>query len=210
MTQAFEFEKKYVYDVYDKIAQKFSLTRYKPWGKVRNFISSIDEKSLIGDIGCGNGKNMKLRPKQFMGCDMSSKFVEICQNQGLNVVNGNILNIPFKSETFDYAICIAVIHHLSSEERRLQAIEELSRIMKPKGQIMIQVWALEQDGTSNHKFTEQDTMVTWGNDKIERFYHVFKKGELEELINKNKKIKIIESFYECGNWGVIIEKLPYE
>ena len=39
---------------------------------------------------------------------------------------------------------IAVIHHFSSPERRLNAIKELFRIAKTGGKILIFVWALEQ------------------------------------------------------------------
>lgn len=50
-------------------------------------------------------------------------------------------------------ICIAVIHHLSTADRRLAAIKELIRIIKPGGRVLISVWALEQDfsNTGNRK-----------------------------------------------------------
>lgn len=44
----------------------------------------------------------------------------------------------------DYVISVAVIHHFSTEERRLEAINELVRITKPGGTILIYVWAFEQ------------------------------------------------------------------
>ena len=34
-----DIEKKYVYEVYDKIAPHFSSTRYKPWPKVEKFLN---------------------------------------------------------------------------------------------------------------------------------------------------------------------------
>ena len=37
-----------------------------------------------------------------------------------------------------------------------------------------------------------------------RYYYVYKKDELESLIPNN--IKIIKSFYEKGNYGIIIKK----
>ena len=44
----------------------------------------------------------------------------------------------------DFAICIAVIHHFSSHERRLEACNELLRIVIPGGKVLIFVWAFEQ------------------------------------------------------------------
>ena len=51
----------------------------------------------------------------------------------------------FRSLSFDGCICIAVIHHLSTEQRRLDAIKELVRITRVGGLILVYVWALEQD-----------------------------------------------------------------
>ena len=142
------------------------------------------------------------------GCDFSEELVKICQNDGLNVVNGDIQNIPFKENSFNYTLCIAVIHHLSTLEKRKKAVDEIIRVTKKGGKILLLVWAYEQPKDSKRIFIEQDNMVTWKNKKGtimgERYYYVFKQGELEKLINND--IKIIESFYECGNWGIILEK----
>ena len=44
-------EKKFVYEVYDKIAPHFSNTRYKPWPKVYKFLDSLDDGCIIADVG---------------------------------------------------------------------------------------------------------------------------------------------------------------
>ena len=198
-----------VKNVYNKIAKEFSNTRYRPWTCVEKFLNSVEVGSIIGDIGCGNGKNMKYRMDcENYGCDFSEELVKICQNDGLNVVNGDIQNIPFKENSFNYTLCIAVIHHLSTLEKRKKAVDEIIRVTKKGGKILLLVWAYEQPKDSKRIFIEQDNMVTWKNKKGtimgERYYYVFKQGELEKLINND--IKIIESFYECGNWGIILEK----
>ncbi len=40
---------------------------------------------------------------------------------------------------------VAVLHHLSTIERRQKAISELIRVTKPGGKIFIEVWAKEQN-----------------------------------------------------------------
>ena len=40
-----------------------------------------------------------------------------------------------------------------------------------------------------------------------RFYHVFENNELEGLFEEIKNAKIVQSFYEQGNWCVIFEKV---
>ncbi|KAM6099985.1 putative tRNA methyltransferase 9B isoform 3-T5 [Theristicus caerulescens] len=51
-----------------------------------------------------------------------------------------------------------VIHHFSTEERRMRAIKEMARILRVGGQIMIYVWAMEQ---KRRKFEKQDVFVPW-------------------------------------------------
>lgn len=67
------------------------------------------------------------------------------------------------------------------------------------------------------QFKQQDLLVPWqqkSKDKssdrgntFHRFYHVFYKGELEELCESVPTCKVIKSFYDQGNWAVILEKL---
>lgn len=64
----------------------------------------------------------------------------------------------FRSNSFDVCICIAVIHHLSTATRRLAAIKELARIIRPGGRILISVWALEQN-FKNEQNKSQATRV---------------------------------------------------
>ena len=162
---------------------------------------------MIGDIGCGNGKNMMYKKDcLYYGCDFSESLVNICLQKNLNVVCGDILNIPYKTDSFDYTICIAVIHHLSTVKKRKKAIEELERVTKQRGKILLLVWAFEQEKDSRRKFITQENFVDW-RDKQQnllgkRYYYVFQKNELESLIDEKK---IEKSFYEKGNWGIIIK-----
>ena len=205
-------EDKYVKNVYDKIAHNFSHTRYRPWTCVEEFLGNVPKNTIIGDIGCGNGKNMLYRKDcHNYGCDFSKELVKICNDQKLNVVEGDVLNIPYNPNNFDYTMCIAVLHHLSTECKRKLAINELIRITKPGGKILILVWALEQEQDSRRKFVEQENYVDWRNKSKrllgKRYYYVFKKNELENLILNKKSVKLIKRFYERGNHGIILEKI---
>ena len=203
-------EDKNVKDVYNHIAKEFDNTRYRPWSCVEQFLDDVPEQSVIGDIGCGNGKNMLYRSDCYnYGCDFSSELVKICLDKNLNVIEGDILNIPFEDNQFDYTICIAVLHHLSTEDKRKKAIDELKRVTKTEGKILILVWAYEQESNSRRKFTKQENFVDWkdkkGNLLGKRYYYVFKKNELETLVDNPKIIQ--KSFYEKSNWGIIINNL---
>ncbi|XP_019713091.1 probable tRNA methyltransferase 9-like protein [Hippocampus comes] len=55
-------------------------------------------------------------------------------------------------------VTFAVIHHLSTKERRIRAIREMARTLRAGGRVMIYVWAMEQ---KRRKFEKQDIFVPW-------------------------------------------------
>lgn len=227
-----EIEKKHVYEVYDKIAAHFSHTRYKPWPKVAEFLNSIPKGSLVADIGCGNGKYLEVNKSVLMfGTDRSLNLLGVGKTKSpeIQVFGADSLFLPIRSNFFDYAISIAVVHHFSNDLLRIKAIKEIVRIIKKGGKFLIYVWALEQQ---EKKFTQQDNFVPWhlqgkweNNIKIEslgpdiikdqksncmvyqRYYHVFKKGEIEQLINQIEDIEIEYSYYDHANWCCIVKKI---
>lgn len=210
-----EIEKQYVEDVYNKIYKHFDYTRYKPWGKIIEFINSLQSGTTILDAGCGNGRNMNLRDDcKFIGFDNSIGQINICIEKGLNVFQSSNLDIKLENNSIDNIISIAVIHHFATEERRLKAIEELIRVCKIGGKILIYVWAKEQERFKNNN--NQDQLISWNIKKefnnntteiYDRYYHLFINGELERLCYTFNNIKIIENGYNCGNYYVIIEKI---
>ena len=293
---AAEFERQHVHQVYDAIAGSFSETRQFPWPRIDRFLASLQPWSVLADVGCGNGKYLGTRQDILAyGCDISAGLLSICQKKGFLVAQGNALSPPFRRGTFDAAICIAVIPHLATHERRLRLCRELVGLLKPGGRAMATAWAFEQGAESKRVFEGADVFVPWvipkeriahaqaegresksqapkgnageaspsqsetGGDsqsqsqahprsespslsaqvenaaKFHRFYHVFRKGELDELFetvaSERKElresraklglklgeggvddypIEIIDSFYDKSNWGVIVQKLHEE
>lgn len=142
-------EKKYVHHVYDAIAPHFSATRFAKWPKVATFINSLSSGSLVLDAGCGNGKYLGLNPDCFfIGCDISAPLIKICADRGHEVLVADAVNLPYRTGFGDAAISIAVLHHLSTDSRRRKAIEELVRVVKKGGLVLITVWAVEQEDKS--------------------------------------------------------------
>ncbi|CAD8149645.1 unnamed protein product [Paramecium octaurelia] len=230
--KATEVEKKYVYEIYDKIAPHFSSTRYKPWPKIEQFLKSLEPGSLVADVGCGNGKYLGSNPDiEIVGTDRSENLLKICKEKSdaYQVFSADSLRLPLKSEMFDAVISIAVIHHFSNKILRQQAIKELLRICKSKGLVLIYVWAMEQEEKT---FNEQDVFVPWNlqfkyedekviNQEVQqqfkiddqkktvvykRYYHVFKQGEIEELLSEMPGFKIVNNYYDHANWVVVLQK----
>ncbi|KAL8617113.1 hypothetical protein ACOMHN_014283 [Nucella lapillus] len=151
--EAVALEKQHVYQVYEEIADHFSDTRHKPWPQIAQFLMEQEPGSILVDIGCGNGKYFGVNPHLCqIGSDRSLNLATIVQSRGFPVFVGDVLAIPLRSGSVDVGLCIAVIHHLSTKARRRHAIEELVRILRPGGCVLIYVWAQEQQ-KDNQKST---------------------------------------------------------
>ncbi|KAJ3880978.1 S-adenosyl-L-methionine-dependent methyltransferase [Lentinula edodes] len=213
------YEEKHVHSVYEQIAPHFSSTRYKPWPVIAAFLSNIPPGWVGLDSGTGNGKYLPLpaeNPSRVwtVGLDHSLNLLKIARNAGgvyREVVRGNILDQPWRKNSFDYAISIATIHHLATYERRKQAIQRLLQAVSPwHGRILIYVWAVEQDDLSKRQIpvvddphavgqSGKDVFVPWvlsssaDSEKLQaeqvfnRYYHMFAKGELEQLVSEAAK-----------------------
>lgn len=193
-----DIEKQYVYNVYNKICHEFNTTRVYPWPPVTAFMNSIPSFSTICDVGCGNGKNIYRNDLIYMCTDLSEQMCNITYSKQKNdAIQSNILALPFNSSVFDYVICIACVHHLSTFERRQRAVNECYRILKPGGKLLISVWS------SSKKYGSGDQYILWNNSE-KRYYHMFNRVTFEALFNKQW---IVEIHYSKHNFYAIISKL---
>lgn len=80
------------------------------------------------------------------------------------------LDLPHPLGRFDFAISIAVIHHFSSPERRVEAVRRILATLKhphgdgqTAGRALIYVWALEQKNSRRgwKEGDPQDVFVPW-------------------------------------------------
>ena len=151
------FEDTYVHSVYRDIAAHFARTRTVPWPIVRTFLSGLKEGALVLDAGCGNGKYLNLGATLDTGLDRCSSLCELAAARAPCVV-GDVMALPFKGSAFDAVLSIAVLHHLSTPERRLVALRELYRVASPGAQVLVCVWAFEQS------LEAQDSFVPWSRE----------------------------------------------
>jgi ubiquinone/menaquinone biosynthesis C-methylase UbiE len=197
---------------YKEHTKDFNKTRVFPWPKTKDFLDSLPVNSNVLDIGCGNGRNMFYRQNLNMtGLELTEELCQIVREKGGEIKQGNMINLPFEDNSFDYIICVAVYHHLENDIDRQKALNEMYRVLKPNGKVFIEVWAMEQPKRSRRKFTKRDEMVPWKNPKGEllgyRYYHIYRNGDLEEEINRlESNFKLNQVIYEEGNWINILVK----
>ncbi len=152
---------------YDKDTKEKFEFQWKKWGKdsiifgksksdcFRFFSefsgSTINEKSLNGklvlDAGCGHGRFVEIFAEfgaESVGLDFGDG-VEIARwrtkhLQKANIIQANILRLPFKEKIFDYVWSLGVIHH--TPDPRL-AFKSLAGIVKTGGHLDIWVYPKE-------------------------------------------------------------------
>jgi len=203
-----EFEQKAVCNVYNQIAHRFNQTRGYGWSWIKEFIETVPKGSIVYDIGCGSGRNMGYPDINFIGIDNCENLLTICVHKGLNVVNSDMCALPFENETADVIMSVASFHHLSTNERRISALTEFYRVLKPDGKILLSVWSKDQPKKTRRTFEKYgDTIVKWDQhgDIFERYYYIFELLELETLFSLTKFI-IKKYKWDCGNEVFILAK----
>ena len=213
------YEETHVHQVYEDIASHFSSTRYKPWPIVERFLRDRAPGSIGVDVGCGNGKYLTVNPNIFiLASDRSANLVKIAsQHQPHSSLVADSLNLPHPLGFFDFATSIAVVHHLSTPQRRIQALAAILELLRqPMGaetgaRALIYVWALEQKHSRRgwDEGDDQDVMVPWvmkqghkPGKTFSRYYHLYRQGELEHDIVEAGGV-ILEAGYEKDNWWAV-------
>lgn len=102
----------------------------------------------------------------------STNLVKIAkQHEPHSTVVADNLSLPHPQGAFDFVISIAVIHHLSTSARRIEAVKHVLHLLRRssepgsqhRGRALIYVWALEQKDSRRgwDEGHEQDVMVPW-------------------------------------------------
>ena len=164
------------------------------------------------DIGCGNGKNILAnRELNILGTDICPELLEICRQKNIEVIQSDCCNLNIPTNTFDYAMAIAVFHHMASTNRRKKALDEMIRVLKIGGHGIFSVWSIENQ-EKKRNFVEGDNFVNWERRKdrkvFQRYYYIFTRDMIRNFLKDfSKKISIDKIFNERGNWVVVFTKM---
>lgn len=99
-----------------------------------HFLEKFHRDITIIDIGCGEGvfidELRKIGFKNIIGVDKnySSKIV----------IRGDIMNLPFRNNSFDVALLLDIIEHIPLESQK-SAVNEVKRIIKNNGLLIVSV-----------------------------------------------------------------------
>jgi len=92
-------------------------------------------KSRIGtllDAGCGNGLLLKKLARTNLtltGLDFSHGMITEAKKRAYGeFIIGDVTGLPFENQSFNYTVCIDVLHHLPNYQSLFKAIDELLRV----------------------------------------------------------------------------------
>ncbi|TFF99706.1 MAG: class I SAM-dependent methyltransferase [Promethearchaeota archaeon] len=154
-----------------------------------NLIREITPKGFGIEVGVGTGRFSKPLDVE-IGVDPSIKMGKIAKKRGIKFIVGLGENLPFKTEYFDFLICVTTICFLKNLNK---AFEEAYRILKKGGRLILGFVDKNSIlGVKYSKETEQNP-----------FYRVAKFYSVEEIINLTQK----NGFTEIEIYQTIFRKL---
>jgi ubiquinone/menaquinone biosynthesis C-methylase UbiE len=154
------------------------------WRGVPDLEFDLDRDDRVLEVGCGNGKTLAVlaqRGVDVVGFDFSRGGLELCKRSGLprtELVQGNVLELPFTAESFDAILCHHVLEHLFREEREVAAME-LTRVLRNGGRLQVQAFTVEYMRCGDGKMVEPMTFVRGRGIP----YHYFTDNELVRLFS---------------------------
>jgi len=192
-------------DIFDQIAPGWY--NFRHWSIFRNELEVLAErwhKGKLLNIGCAHGPDFLPFRQSFAlyGLDFSPEMLRFAQkysrkfNFTVSLSLADVSCLPYPDETFDWAISVATYHHLTGNEERQTALNELRRVLKPGGEAFITVWNHWQP---RFWFKRREVAVPWRTkDKtLYRYYYLFSYGELERLV-KQTGFQVLKSFPESS------------
>lgn len=122
---------------------------------LRAYKVPLDARIL--DVGSSTGGTirflLKHGYKNVIGVDASYVAIEYASKKGIDIRFGDILNLPFSENTFDFVFACDIIEHVEND---VKATFEINRVLNHDGYALFTVPAFEilwsnQDQISGHK-----------------------------------------------------------
>lgn len=190
-------------EIFDQIAPGWYNFRHR--SIFRHELESLArrwKKGKLLNIGCGHGPDFVpfLKNFELFGMDFSINMLRLARKYAkkhgfcVELAEADARFLPYPDNTFDLAIAVATYHHIDNKEERLQALQELHRVLKPDGEAFVTVWNKWQP---RFWLKSKNILVPWRKrDKIlNRYYYLFSYRELEQTARK-ANLEILESFAE--------------
>jgi SAM-dependent methyltransferase len=112
------------WDYYPTYLAKLSL--------VRHYLDALPAQTRVLDAGCGEGVLVDEYASRLAIVGLDSNY------SSDHVTHGSITSLPFDAGSFDRALCLDVLEHLSYEDQP-RAFAELWRVLANGGELLVSV-----------------------------------------------------------------------
>ncbi len=127
-------------DTYNKMAKEYDEETIGFWKEfpdtiITKFCEKMEGDKKVLDIGSGPGRDgllLKERGLDVVCLDASSEMVKLCENKGLDSIEGDFLDLPFEDSTFDGVWSYTSLLHVQKKEMN-KALSEVRRVLKKDG-----------------------------------------------------------------------------
>lgn len=190
-------------DVFNEIAP--SWYNFRHWSRFRPELEALANRWQPGrliNIGCAHGPDFLPFKEGFdlYGVDFSAEMLKFARKYAqkfsfrVNLTISDVVELPYTSQTFDWAISIATYHHLRDDSARKSALSELERVLKPGGEAFITVW---NRWHRRFWFKDKEVMMPWQmkGKTLYRYYYLFSYLELRRLV-KRAGFEVLKFFPE--------------
>lgn len=134
------------YRVFSKVYDLLNIHFYTD--SMRNEVAElaeINQGSCVLDVGCGTGYTTeailrKLETGEVIGIDLTPQQLSKAARKlkpgkvELSLSRGDAENLPFKDESFDAIVSVGALEYFPNPKK---ALEEMTRVVKPRGKVVI-------------------------------------------------------------------------
>ena len=204
-------------EAYNKVATPFVASRTRDWEEFEIITPYIDSTITLLDAGCAHGRLVptllkhNLNKEHYTGIDISENLIQKAKQMFPDMCFdvGNVCDLPYQNDIFDITISSAVLHHIPSQQLRVKMIQELVRVTKPNGKIILLVWnafyfphlwkpiiiSYLKTFFTFGKYEPGDMYLPFFGKDTKRYVHAFTKKSLRKLFvhildSKNTAVEI--------------------
>lgn len=169
-------------DDYNLVSSSFASSRDRMWPELKFLFDYAKPGEKTLDLGCGNGRfSQYLEKTDYVGVDFSEGMISEAKKRfpEKSFLVGDALNLPFKTDFFDKAYSMLMIHQIPSHEYRFKVLSEIKRVLKKDGILFLTVWKMKGDEKIESFLGEKEIYL-----KRKRYYYLFEEGELSSLLKE--------------------------
>lgn len=146
----------FIKEFWESNAKRFSDSHWASWGdnwaidlEIKTIANYIENDNYVLDVGCANGYSTFRQASdhniKVIGVDYAKNMIQAAKNtlnnypfeDRVEFQEADILNLPFKDNTFDITYTTRVIINLPNWQQQVKAIAECIRVTKPNGKVIL-------------------------------------------------------------------------